>query len=98
MATIDDKNKTGSVLSDDAYELIECFYDGVDDLVYQLAEEMARKRNPSASPVQIEVEDVRAAGEAVVESLKRLFESGEIPDHVKEAIHGMGDCFDDRSR
>ena len=98
MATVNDKNETTSVISDEAYTLIGCFYDGVDEIVYKLAEEVARKRNPAVSPVQIEVDDVSAAGEVVMETLKRLFESGDISNDAREAIEGMGDCFENSSQ
>ena len=92
-----------STLSGEAYELISCFYHGVDDVVYRLAEAVARRRTgtPPDADVRIEAEDVRIAGYQVVCALREYVDQEDIPEEMLEAIKGipedavreMGDCL-----
>ncbi len=85
-----DSGAATSTLSSEAYDLIQCFYDGVDRMVYSVAESIARKRSGVAAPhvVQIEEEDVRQAGEQVLAALRRAG----APD-LLNAIGEMDDCM-----
>ena len=87
-----------STISEDAYELIGCFYDGVDEIVYAVAERMARERDPNAIPVQIEVVDVKNAGRAVIDALRPLTATGELPKEAEEAIASMQNRFSNKSK
>lgn len=101
MPTASEKTEVTSTLSSDAYELISCFYHGVDELVYEIAEEMARQRNPQAAasggPIQIEVEDVTKAGRQVIQALKGLIGARKLPSELEEAFGNMQQCFDNHA-
>lgn len=85
-------------MSDEAYDLINCFYDGVDVLVRDLAEQIAvdEKSFLSDDPnvVAIEVRHVREAGRKVIQALRSLLKDGEISPRMEDAISTMGNCFD----
>jgi hypothetical protein len=84
---------TTSTLTSEAYDIISCFYDGVEDVVYRLAETVARARTGVAPgrPVKIEAEDVRIAGYRVVDSPEEMLEA--IKDIPEEALQEIGDCL-----
>ncbi|MFV0443643.1 MAG: hypothetical protein ACK5Q5_08730 [Planctomycetaceae bacterium] len=94
-----------TVLPGVAHDLISCFYDGVDVLVYQLAEQMARIRTSTAppEPVRIEFGDVRSAGCRVVQAIQKLSQGNlVIPPDIQSALrcsdadslNDMTSCFD----
>jgi len=67
---------------------------GVDILVRELAEEIARKEGLTKNGVLlIERRHVEQAGCLVVETLQRLFEDKKIPQAVAERLKGMESCF-----
>lgn len=82
-----------SSLSNEAYDLITSFYDGVDEIVYEIAESLAKRRNDSSdageSAVQIEVEDVREAGRLVAEALRTAIHSKDLDSRIVERIEAM---------
>ena len=81
-------------MSSEAFELINCFYDGVDILVRELAEEIARKEGLTKDGVLlIERRHVESAGCLVVETLQRLFEGKKIPQAVSDRLASMHACF-----
>lgn len=86
-----------SSLSGEAYDLIDCFYNGVDRIVYEVAESFARKRTGigSRDPVVIEAEDVRAAGAQVIEALSSLG-TIHIPDEIQDELKRMDDCMNSK--
>jgi hypothetical protein len=94
---------TTSTLTSEAYDIISCFYDGVEDVVYRLAETVARARTGVAPgrPVKIEAEDVRIAGYRVVCALLKFVDREDIPEEMleaikdipEEALQEIGDCL-----
>jgi len=87
-----------SVVSADGFKLLSCFYDGLDEAVYTLAEEVARKRQPeriaSQDPIEIEEQDVREAGCKIVKLLRELLREEQISLGMREAVEGMANCFE----
>ena len=59
-----------SSMSGEAMDVMDCFVAGLDDVVYELAEQIARKRAPSAESVLIEVDDVQEAARLVLQGLR----------------------------
>lgn len=97
MAAVDESKATSSI-SDEAYNLLGCFMDGVDNLVYEMAERLARERNPeivaSGQPIPIEVEDVREAGKLVLSALRGLVKASHLPHAMSADIDQMESCFE----
>ncbi len=80
-------------ISNEAYELLGCFVDGFDDIVYDIATQMARERcGESVEPVAIEVEDIRAAADAVMNAIRTQIASGKFPIHLEKSIEEMVEC------
>lgn len=88
-------------MSDEAYDLITCFYDGVDEIVRELAEQIAADEQSflpdDPTTLAIEVRHVREAGRQVVDKLRSLLKDGNIPTRMEQAIRGMGDCFEGKN-
>lgn len=81
-------------MSDEAFELINCFYDGVDVIVRELAEQIAAKDGQTKQGVLlIEKAHVEQAGWLVLEKLRTLLDDHQIPAEVKERFEGMSDRF-----
>ncbi len=99
MVIVDEEKNAASSISNNAYELLDCFAGGVDNLVYDISEKLARERNPavvaSGKPVPIEVEDIQTAGRMVVRALKNLVASGDIPAEVESEIDEMKNCLEE---
>jgi hypothetical protein len=94
MATVDQSRISGEGL-----ELLDCFVSGLDDMIYELAEEIAKKRDPSSSEVvQIEAEDVRNAAELVYGHLRSLVKTGKLPETIESVIGSMERCCCGRGR
>lgn len=99
MAAVQDQltPQVRSTASTEALELLNCFSDGIEDLVYQTAEVVARKRAcgslPSGKPVEIELQDVRQAGELVIAAIKKIVAAGSLPPDVGESVDEMHRCL-----
>lgn len=97
MTTLQDNTTLRGSMSNDAYELIQCFYDGVDVVVRELAQEIAEERGSflkdDPNVIAIEVEDVREAGRRVVGSLRDLLKNKKLPAELEQSISQMGECF-----
>jgi len=82
----------------DAMELITCFYDGLDDIVRDVAEELAVERGSvledDPSIVAIEVEDVRQAGDLLLDAIKRMLTERRLPIEIERPLSEMGECFE----
>lgn len=87
-------------MSDEAYDLITSYYNGVDVVVRELAEQIAAD-DESYLPddptiLAIEVRHVREAGRRVVESLRKLLKDGELPLRLEQALAEMENRFDNK--
>ncbi|MBI1309681.1 hypothetical protein GC176_00095 [bacterium] len=101
MATASTPGKTDSVIDGDAFDLICCFYDGVDDIVHEHARQIAEGRRSFApddpTTVLITRDDVVKAGCAVVEALRSLLANRQLPSSAKlEELSQMTECFDQK--
>ena len=95
MVVIDDDKNATSTISNEAYELLGFFTGGIDNLVYDLAEKIARKRNPNLKLVPIETEDIKTAARMVIQSFKQLDASGELPEGMEQEIDDMNQCLEE---
>lgn len=80
-------------MSSEAYDLLNCFVSGLDDIIYEIAEGIASAKNKrtSAGTVQIDKDDVRAAAQIVFEAIRD--QAGKaIPQVVAEQIEQMHQC------
>jgi hypothetical protein len=82
-----------STASEEAMNKLSCFHSGIEDLVYNLAEDKAKRRNPPRSgPIQIEAEDVTWAAGRVFEAIERMAGHGDVPAEFADAVHSMREC------
>jgi hypothetical protein len=97
MAVKDLSPKVSSTASSAALDRLNCFSDGIDTLVYELAEELAKKRMSSSllpgRPIEIEVDDIEAAGELVIDAIKRFVAEGTLSKELGDAVESMEGCF-----
>jgi hypothetical protein len=98
MTPVKDMENVTSTASSEALELLGCFYNGIDDLVYQIAEDVARAREGASRaadrPVQIEVADVKQAGDKVLAALRDMVKMGTLPADAGPALDAMKTCFE----
>ncbi len=87
-------NAEAVVISDNALDLLYSFYKGVDKVVYAIAEEHARKRQPGSGVVEIEPADVQSAAQAVFQALESLTGSDEFKSMLREELKH---CFDEKT-
>jgi hypothetical protein len=81
-------DRTDSFISSEAIELLDCFSNGIDEFILQLAEHVANERTGTARS-EITAQDILKAGELLVAMLRHA----NIPDDVKPAIDSMLQCF-----
>lgn len=85
--------EASSEMTGEAYDLLDCFVSGIDDLVYEIAEQMAASNGHTNSEgiVRITREDVKAAANAVFTAIKA--EAGKtIPAAVAAQVEAMHEC------
>lgn len=88
-----------SRISSEGLELLNSFTSGLDDLIYEIAEENAKRREPLPGEVVcIEACDVREATEIVFRHLRGLVKTGELPREIESIIDGMERCSCGRGR
>lgn len=83
-----------TVVSNDAVELLTCFYNGLDKVVYSVAEQIAAQRPPENGMNIIQFDDVKQAGDKVLAALKDLVGAGKLEKIVAESIQT---CFDEKT-
>ena len=84
------------MIEEDAFDLLQCFYGGVDVFVRQLAVECAQRHHSFSDDRQtilITKEHVEEAGKQAVEALKALLKDKQLPPDAKRSIEGMSNCF-----
>ena len=84
------------LISEDALDLLSCFYNGVDKIVYKLALVAARKRLDASEGefIEIEKQDVEEAGEAILSHLRDL----DTKNEFGTLLRGSKSCFDSKSK
>lgn len=92
----DADNSTNIVVSSRAMDLLDCFEGDFGDVVFDLAGHFARQRSgegSSLSPVEVTADDVRKAGEMLINALGRMLSEGALPQHVRDRVEQMRHCF-----
>ena len=79
-------------LSSEAYDSLQCYRSGLDDLVCDLAIQIARRRAPETAPVMVEIEDVREAGGRILQAIRGVIEVGQPPDKIKPDLDWFPDA------
>jgi hypothetical protein len=82
-------------ISNRALNLLDCFTSGVDDIIFRVAEEIARRRQPEGR-LSIDIEDIEKAGDIVLGRLKESVDAGGLPKHLGQAIEDMHHCLRER--
>lgn len=96
MATVNQTN-TETRISQEAASLLDCLASGLDKIVYEVAEQIARSRS-SAVPLRIEAIDVQQAADKVLAAFRAQILSKELPQEAGEAIEGMDSCLKEKAR
>ena len=83
-----------SVISSEAYDLLDCFVFGIDDLVYEIAAMIAARKNQKTQDgtIEIELNDVKEAAELVFESI-RSHVADKISLEAADRIEEMHSCI-----
>lgn len=82
-----------SSMTGEAYDLLDCFVSGIDDLVYEIAESMAAGRGSVSDDgvVEISQSDVKRAADAVFTAIRE--QAGKsIPEDVAKQVESMHKC------
>jgi len=87
-----------SRISSKAFDLLDCFVSGLDEVIYKSAENLARLRSPNDNFVQIEAEDIATAAEQVIAAIRERVRTGEIPKELGTEIDGMERCLNQKFR
>lgn len=85
--------ETQSSMSRDALDVMDSFASELDEVIYEIAERIAQKRNPSAKNVQIEVEDVQEAARLMSEGVHDAVLRGQFSSDVEPILQGMQESF-----
>lgn len=98
MSTVMDlRSDANVVLTGAALNVVDCFGDGLDEFVVQMAEEIARARHSLTShnspTITIEAQDVTEAGNKLFHILREQIAAGKIPASMSQTIQGMNDCM-----
>jgi hypothetical protein len=88
MATVNDNNRSN--ISSEALNLLDRFGSGLDELVYEIAEERARVRNSVAAHETISIDevDVRWAADTVLKAITEKV-AGEASSQLNMKIQSM---------
>ena len=92
MATADKNPELA--LTSRAMDAVDCFTDGMDDLVCDLAGHFASQREPTEDGVIITEDDIEAASKVLVEAIK----SADVPPEFRESVEQMAQCCAQRIR
>lgn len=80
-----------SVIADEAMSVLACFQDGLDNVVYSLAETFAVERCKDFEIVEITVADVKKAGDLLFGAYAKIAKENGVS---KQATEQMKVCFD----
>ena len=88
-------NLANSEMTGKAYELLDCFVSGLDQVVYEIAESLAKDAGQlnDAGVVEIQHKDVKAAAELVFKAIK---ENADIPKDALDDINEMHQCVQEK--
>jgi hypothetical protein len=94
MSIVDEKST--SRISSRAFDLLGCFVNGLDDVVYHVAEHIARLRVGKMDPaesVEVETEDVVKAGKTVIDLLRDQISHGQLGPDLTPTLDQVERCF-----
>ena len=90
------QEKSTSKLSAEAFDLLDCFVSGLDDVVYDVAEHTARHRlgkmNPE-DPIEITSADITVAGETVIRLLREQIFKNQLSESLAPILDQVERCF-----
>ena len=92
MATAND-TKTTSEMTSEAYDLLDCFVSGLDDVIYEIAEAIASNKGQVTEDGTVEIcqDDVKEAAQSVFMAIRE--QAGKsIPEAVRQQIEEMHEC------
>lgn len=74
--------------------MLDSFNDGIDEVMYRLAETLAKRRLSDGAftrPVSIDVQDVKLAWSLVESAIRTQIDAGVIPGEIRASLHQIGD-------
>lgn len=78
-----------TTINSEAFELLECFAGGLDELVLKLAENIAAKRQTANNEVEVGVADIQSAAQQLV----KILQTSDLPDEIRTDLDVMLSCF-----
>ena len=95
MAT--DVNSTNISLSEEAYEVLDCFSEELGETVLRLASWIAQMRSKAGGQeggqVIVERGDVEDASNRVIQSIEQAIKDGHLPKELMPVIEGTKKCL-----
>jgi histone H3/H4 len=95
MATAD--QGTQSRISSDALDLLNCYISGLDKVVYEMAEALAKQRMgetlATGKPIRIDANDVKQAADLLMNAIRHMAQSDGAHQELVPAIEGMHQCL-----
>lgn len=86
MATARNSNEVA--ISSDAMDALDCFSDGMDRVVFDMASNYAMRRGATADGVVVTADDIEKA----VAHLIQVMDKTELEPNVRESVEAMFDC------
>lgn len=96
MSAVQESTEQSTMIEEDAFDLLHCFYGGVDVYVRQLAVQVALEQHSftdEGRTILITKKHVEEAGELAVHALKELLKDKQLPPEAKRSLEGMSNCF-----
>ena len=93
MATANDSKN--SEMTGDAYDLLDCFVSGLDQVVYEIAEALAKQSGQvdASGTIEIRHKDVEQAASLVFKAIR---ENPSIPQDALDDISEMHQCVQEK--
>lgn len=88
-----------TTLTTEAYELLDCFTMELAEIVFEIAAAEARKESAVGHaeprrPVDVSIDHIRMAAEAVIAVLSKSAAAGDLPEHMAAEIGLISQCID----
>lgn len=100
MSAVQESTEQSTMIEEDAFDLLHCFYGGVDVYVRQLAVQAALEQHSFADEgrtILITKEHVKQAGDMAVQALQDLLKDKQLPHEAKRSFEGMSNCFQSKT-
>lgn len=97
MSVIEQK-KSDTVIANDAYDLLSCFANEFDDILYEVAEQIARQRGNVTHDglVQIDFADVKQATGIVLQALRKEASMPDAPEYLASIVDDASSCVESK--